>query len=285
MPVEWVKDVPVRIDMKSTAVVDIQTIRTALREAIKVAVEDTTDLAYTDAHTRVPVRKVFAYGRKNRGSKLFAEQRVQGRQETRPMSLEEALGESLLRRKLGLPSAFPTTSGGRRVIGAAPTVQTNLFGSHSTRNRANPSYDRYHPDAMADEYRRTVRKIGGENRIVSQEPYSGVDDYGRAFKDTRTVPRPDFESDLSVRGRYELKRAQGETLGGALKRSLTQRVIETNARTKGVVAAGNDEVDYAKYVEFGTRRSRAQPFLRPALAKAREEFMQRLMQELQRVGT
>jgi HK97 gp10 family phage protein len=33
---------------------------------------------------------------------------------------------------------------------------------------------------------------------------------------------------------------------------------------------------YAKYVEFGTRRSRAQPYLRPALAQVRESFRVRM---------
>jgi HK97 gp10 family phage protein len=50
------------------------------------------------------------------------------------------------------------------------------------------------------------------------------------------------------------------------------------------VSAGNDEVDYAKYVEFGTRRSRAQPFLRPALARAREELFSKVKAAIESAG-
>jgi HK97 gp10 family phage protein len=48
------------------------------------------------------------------------------------------------------------------------------------------------------------------------------------------------------------------------------------------ITAGNKEVDYAKYVEFGTRRSRAQPFLRTAKAQAREQLPQVLKGALRR---
>lgn len=40
----------------------------------------------------------------------------------------------------------------------------------------------------------------------------------------------------------------------------------------GSVRVGSFGVPYAKYVEFGTSKMRAEPFLRPALARARRAF-------------
>lgn len=40
------------------------------------------------------------------------------------------------------------------------------------------------------------------------------------------------------------------------------------------------DVDYAKYVEFGTYKQRAQPYLRPALEMHRAFFHQRFKQKL-----
>lgn len=49
---------------------------------------------------------------------------------------------------------------------------------------------------------------------------------------------------------------------GALKATIR---VEENARTGGAnVIAGNETVDYASHVEFGTVNADAQPFLRPA---------------------
>jgi HK97 gp10 family phage protein len=242
-------------------------------------VNDTANTAYEVALDEVPVRKVFATGRSPRKGLLQG-----GRQETRFLSLEEALGESLLRRKLGLPSAFPTSRSGRRLLGSQSLVRTTDFGTYRAKNRANVSQQGRN-DLL--ESRRLVARIDGQNRLVErQDIVETVLDRnrGRSFERVigqRFVPRPDLERELSTRGRYELSRAQGETLGGALKRSI-ELVEATNrgSKIKAKVSAGNDEVDYAKYVEFGTRRSRAQPFLRPALARAREELIPNVRREI-----
>lgn len=51
---------------------------------------------------------------------------------------------------------------------------------------------------------------------------------------------------------------------GRLRASVTQQ-LERDGR--GLVEVVGTNVDYAPYVELGTRRNRAQPFLRPALAQ------------------
>jgi hypothetical protein len=258
--------------------VNVKFIRARLYQAVFLAVEEVTDEAKKLALDDVPVRKVFKRGYKNKTSKAFATQAIAGRQEVRQLSLEEALGESLVRRKLGLASAFPTSSTGRRLPSSAPSVMTTDFGSYRSKSRVNPN-----SDAAIDETRQ-IRRIDGRNRIVTTVTETGRDAHGREYTKIRPLPRPDIEADLSSQGRLELARATGDTLGGALKKSIKSSVTQTERRTKGKVSAGNKEVDYAKYVEFGTRRSRAQPFLRPALAHAREIFAQKLSQQIRGSG-
>jgi HK97 gp10 family phage protein len=59
---------------------------------------------------------------------------------------------------------------------------------------------------------------------------------------------------------------------GALRDSITH-TLEALA---GEVTAGNDTVDYAQYVEYGTARAAAQPFLRPAFERYAPSFLAEL---------
>lgn len=86
---------------------------------------------------------------------------------------------------------------------------------------------------------------------------------------------------LTARGRYELKAgranftsAGGTTLGGRLRGEIHTVPAESGGTrwTARVVSP----TPYAKYVEFGTRHSRAQPYLRPALAQVRSSFRSRM---------
>ena len=221
----------------------------------------------------VPVRKVFREGRKNVHSRVFAEQRIQGRQETRPLSLEEALAESVTRRRLGLASAFPETTTGRRIPRSQPLVRTATSTDGSrTFHRAN----RGGPDEN-----REVFRINGQNRLVTLTEV--FDDRGFSLGHRPEVDVA-AERRLSARGRSELRRSTGSQLGGALKRSIElHEPVLTRNRITQYVTAGDEDAPYAKYVEFGTRRSRAQPFMRPAKAQARESYPGLLKRHLQGV--
>lgn len=87
--------------------------------------------------------------------------------------------------------------------------------------------------------------------------------------------------ELTSRGRYELRTGRanftgpgGTTLGGRLRGEI--RVVPAEGRGPRWVAKVVSPTRYAKYVEFGTRHSRAQPFLRPALSQVRESFRGRM---------
>ena len=64
---------------------------------------------------------------------------------------------------------------------------------------------------------------------------------------------------------------------GNLRGSIVRRVL-------GNIAIVGTNVDYAQHVEYGTRRSRAQPYLRPAIDRNRKKIIG-LMAELIRRAT
>jgi len=71
---------------------------------------------------------------------------------------------------------------------------------------------------------------------------------------------------------------------GALKASgstdITQ--IKNGLATKVAIGYGNDDVEYAKYVEYGTSNMEAQPFLTPAFVRAEEIMTVRMKEAAER---
>ena len=48
-------------------------------------------------------------------------------------------------------------------------------------------------------------------------------------------------------------------------------------------AGYTNDVDYAQYVEYGTSKMKAQPFLRPAIAYAKKEVVKDLYKEIKKI--
>ena len=89
-----------------------------------------------------------------------------------------------------------------------------------------------------------------------------------------------FDTPTTRRGRYELKTGRANIfvngqafVGGRLRREITAGAAEGGPV---YVAQVRSPTPYAKYVEFGTRHNRAQPYLRPAIAAQREAYRSRL---------
>lgn len=87
--------------------------------------------------------------------------------------------------------------------------------------------------------------------------------------------------ETTSRGRYELRTGRanftgpgGTTVGGRLRGEI--HVVPAEGRGPRWTAKVVSPTKYAKYVEFGTRHSRAQPFMRPALSQVREGFRGRM---------
>ena len=86
---------------------------------------------------------------------------------------------------------------------------------------------------------------------------------------------------LTSRGRNELRSGRanftgpgGTTLGGRLRGEI--HMVPAEGAGPRWVAKVVSPTRYAKYVEFGTRHSRKQPYMRPALSQVRESFRSRM---------
>jgi len=93
---------------------------------------------------------------------------------------------------------------------------------------------------------------------------------------------------LSSRARYNLRKGIGVhavaggtsadnpkkllVIGGALRDSIRGDTTMVGDKVVVTVTAGNQDVNYAKYVEFGTYKDIAQPFLYPAMKLAQKRM-------------
>jgi HK97 gp10 family phage protein len=88
----------------------------------------------------------------------------------------------------------------------------------------------------------------------------------------RTVQREVFRSLLNVQRRAK-ERCPVDT--GRLRNS-----IAIEPADEGLSGTVGTNVEYAPYVEFGTRYMPAQPFLLPAIEEEQPEFVRRLKEQL-----
>lgn len=74
------------------------------------------------------------------------------------------------------------------------------------------------------------------------------------------------------------------TVGGRLRASIEFEDRSSGDIIRKSIIAGGKSAPYAKFVEFGTRRSRAQPFLRPALKHAETIYPQKMRAAMRAFG-
>lgn len=160
-------------------------------------------------------------------------------------STEEAAAEVAVRSRLGLAQGPVRTQ-------RTPAARVHRFGPRRLLQK--PAFDP-----------RVSRFRGAGGQLVAS-----------AGQSNRLV----FDTPTTSRGRYEIRTGRanitigGQTfVGGRLRREITSTPAEGGAI---LTARVSSPTPYAKYVEFGTRHNRAQPYLRPAIAAQREAFRSRL---------
>lgn len=60
--------------------------------------------------------------------------------------------------------------------------------------------------------------------------------------------------------------------------------VQVGYGSSGVFFDGREPSEYASYVEFGTSRSAAQPFLVPAMVRSQNIFFKRLQEEVKKIN-
>jgi HK97 gp10 family phage protein len=274
-------------------VIDWDLLIVQIIDASVVAVNATAFNVAERAKAKAPVRKVF------RG----------GRQTVRFKTASEIGADRAMRAALGLAPeilATPAALAAVKKSGRNPGKSTRIGGEEfgfarvvTHRNRANT----FMPGGVLrredTEHKGMRRKfVSDDLRLMNPKDATGT-----------SLASPMAERELTARGRYELKsgRAVSEKtelrvdlqtgrlrlaqteqarLGGSLRSSI--RVEKANRGQfpiiKASVVAGGGKVTYAKYQELGTRHNPAHPFLRPALAGARDELPAQLRRAFGRLG-
>lgn len=226
-------------------------IRDAVRRGLEDAIEEAAERVATDARRRAPIRKVFkekkGYKRKTRA---LTEQE-------RALAIKRAVAfyandEFKMRRSVAHLRYYA------RVRLPDRTSQNNLSRS------------------------RKLRSIG----IIKAGRFRASESSPGTFRNRMGgyEPGQELRSKLTSRGRYEVRSGraviatpspagtqQNVQIGGALKESIgAGPVQETGTGVEAVVEAA---IRYAKFVEFPTIRTQAQPFLLPALHQERTRLV------------
>lgn len=236
--------------MAGTAFLNKALIREAVRRGLEDAVEEATERVAADARRRAPIRKVF---RETKGY----------RRRTRALTDAER--------------------------GLAIKRATAYYANDEFKMRRSVAHLRYYarvrvPDRQSTNnagVSRTSRHIGivrGGRFRASEQAAGTVRNRGGGFE-----PGATLKAKLTARGRYEVRNGraihleasqagaqQRVQIGGALKASIGPTPVHETA--DGVEAEVEAAIGYAKYVEFPTVRTAAQPFLLPALAQERIRF-------------
>jgi hypothetical protein len=249
----------VRLTLEVTAPrIYMRRVELAVYNALDEAVSNTLAYGERYAKRKAPVRKVTRRGSKARVRDLTPEE-ISALPEFARKGLSPISGASI--RTGRLPQTTVRRAGASRLI---PTAQI----------------------------RGRTYKLGGEKgRDVT------FDSGQPAMKNPR------FAELLSARGNYELRTQRGiatqkltamiggvirhgerDTLGGRLRNEITSRMV--SFATRGGISEGRLEspTEYAKYVEYPTSRTAAQPYMRPAREAMKTVLDRNVALELSRIG-
>lgn len=252
-------------------------LQSGIAQAVERAMNQILEEMYAVAEQKVPVRKIFKGGRRQ----LRFASAEEAAEATRAFNrLQEGLplAQRMQPRFIPAPPGFKGTPSSRQGKQFYRVVDDTSPLTRTYRTRGGES--------------RTVlfaRKRTGRDRSADSPPWDA-----RELTEPRSTNPgklyPEAQARLTSRGAGYVNRREGQSgeyIGGNLKHSL--RVVPAHAqvsgghfRIAGALVAGGERAPYARFVELGTSRAPAQPFLRPALHGAETLFRQRIMAEIQK---
>lgn len=242
------------------ASVNFQRIQTQIEAAVLAVVNSSAHRAYDVAQQRVPVRRIFKGGRRQfvtlpRVTMQNIEQaKVAGTPE------HQAVQNALAAREI---SGMPLDATGKQTYyQPGRKIQTNR--PWENRDFALPGKYGRKPGGAARAQRLDLRSQ------LLQPQLNRLGDYAFSL--------------LSSKGRYELRTGRADykgRVGGRLKGEMEVEEAKVGPHFRAEVSS---PTYYAKYVEFGTRRAAAQPYLRPGLMAVSISYRDNMLSALQRAG-
>lgn len=229
--------------------------------------ESTADYLVRRSKQKAPVRRVFKGGRRHfgpaqsvdiplgpRGGKRKTEIRGVVRQRSRP----NLWANSLTARLVNQTSI------------EVPSERGRGFTPFQFRRSASGKMDRQDMNEQLDDFMSQVRAGQHVGRPALADPaYERyLTSQGRYLlkKSLALSARISKNPKVAKKGGYEIR------LGGRLRHSIHWEDAPEDSDTKIAIDVLTD-VPYARFVEYGTRRTRAQPFFRPTAAEARARHL------------
>jgi len=214
--------------------IDFSQVKADLHESLDDRLADFAELIEDDARARAPVRKTTPGRRRGRLSAFSPE----GRNQTYSFGRVTLSGEEITRaaQRLGVP----------------------LFLSMSSRRKAGKG-------PLLIRERRPGRRIKRENTLVRRKVFKQL----RQYSDSKY--KESIRRIAGGTGRVtKAGRDEEDVRPGRLRRSIySERSGGSSMQIIYTIRAG---APYARYVEFPTSRTAAQPFLLPALKNARSRL-------------
>ena len=256
--------------------IDGKQIASGITQAVERAMNQTLQEMYEVAHAKVPVRKVFKGGRR----KLrFAtpEEAAEATKTLNRMQANLPLAERVQPNFIPAPPGFkgkPSSKEGKQfyrvVDDTSPLTRTYRTRSGESRTRLN-----------------AARRTG---RDRANDKYDDTREYANPFSSEPGYLTEGNDERLNTRGRFDTRTRRGQSadkIGGSLKKSIhvdPVRITTAGNRIRlvGKLVAGGERAPYARFVELGTAKAPAQPFLRPALHGAETVLRGRIEAEIKR---
>lgn len=273
--------------------IDGQKIVSGLAQAVERAMNKTLNEMFVMAVEKAPVRKVFKGGRERFRFATLEETEL-ARRAVRQIG--KSRDQMITPRFIPAPPGFtgsPNSREGKQFYRIREDKSSPL---RNYRDRTGREFSKLNPQKPTGRNRANdlIPKLtiqSGSRR--GQRVRGDFREYANPFQDSAPgkLRHRIAEENLTSRGKYEVRTRRAQhifTAGGALRNSIrvdpAQIVIATGGKVsvRGRLLAGSRKVPYARYVELGTSKMAARPFLIPALHAAREVFRARVIAEMKK---
>lgn len=260
---------------------DTTELRAQLEQRALIGLQRTAEFALGRAKHHAPVRAIFKRDRRGKaftGRSIRSKSSYQGflrsktsRGRRAPFRGIASIENVAALRRVGAMGmvqsggAITGTSNRPRanIGGRWGSIQSKNYGSRFTghANSLFPVFRTQNNQRIAGDFRKVKQRGGTFNAVVQRGQ-------GQPTVQTRTARWRDNQ--LSSRGRYEFKTKRGlhkGRIGGRLRDEI--RITGPMKRGGTTWMYVESPTPYAIHQEYGTKRHRAQPFLRPALYESR----------------
>lgn len=271
--------------------VDLMRLMPLIQEAINQTLDQQSGVMFRMAQSKAPVRKMYRGGRatirKLTASEIQRQSPIVARAMTTAMRENLARSHPTLKTITGSTASQSVPQGGTRVV-----THRNSMTKWNEGHRRDLSSNIPKLTERAWIYQKNrnhhplvARKIEVDTTYKRYSLMTSRAKYDLEHANivqVKNSERLDFR-DVGRGAIYWDMNEKKFFFGGNLRGSVNLQHRDGDPNVQRVVSAGGERAPYARYVEFGTRKMAARPFLRPAINHVRVTFRDRLFTTLKKI--